>query len=200
MSLPASLLLKYNWPITLCQFLACNLVIPYFCRLQNDHHDTSSYHLLPYYWLHSHTVHFITVKVFLKLSMYFFFYTHNGVAHLQYRVSRTFICTGKPLPPPKNKQTNCGTRFIVAFTLQQLDLMWIQVALPPGMLAAITLLWGGLEMEGLELKLGVRWGFLWARRPSPSYERWSDPKVLGQKSWGFGSSWLCSYLFGCMGT
>ena len=106
MSLPASLLLKYNWPITLCQFLACNLVIPYFCRLQNDHHDKSSYHLLPYYWLYSHTVHFITVKVFLKLSMYFFFYTHNGVAHLQYRVSRTFICTGKPLPPPKNKQTN----------------------------------------------------------------------------------------------
>ena len=74
-------------------------------------------------------------------------------------------------PPPKKSSLPCGTRFIVAFTLWQLDLMWIQVALPPRMLAAITLLWVGLEMEGLELKLGVRQGFLWARWPSPSYQR-----------------------------
>lgn len=134
------------------------------------------------------------------MHFFFFFFTRN-VAHLQYRVKTTFICTGKPTPLPKKKQNkkNCGTQFIVAFTLRQLDLMWIQVALPPGMLAAITLLWVGLEMEGLELKLGVRWGFLWARQPSPSYQSWSDPKVLEQKSWDFGSSWLCSHLSGCMG-
>lgn len=63
---------------------------------------------------------------------------------------------GETQPPPQKQKQKRGTRFIVAFTLRQLDLMWIQVALPPGMLAPITLLWVGLEMEGLELKLGVR--------------------------------------------
>ena len=74
MSLPSSLFLKCNWPITLWQFLVCNLVIPYFCTLQNDQ-DKSHYHLLPYHWLYSHTVHFITESIFkIKYALFFFFF------------------------------------------------------------------------------------------------------------------------------
>ena len=40
---------------------------------------------------------------------------------------------------------------------------------PQGVLAAITVVGGGLEMKGLQLGLGVRWGFPSAQWLSPLY-------------------------------
>ena len=42
----------YNWPTVLCYCLVHN-IIPYFCILQNNHHDKSICHHTKYYWLYS---------------------------------------------------------------------------------------------------------------------------------------------------
>ena len=42
----------------------------------------------------------------------------------------------------------------------ELDLMWMQISIfPQGVLTAITLVVGSLEMEELELASGVRWDY-----------------------------------------
>ena len=49
--------LKYDWPITLCQFLLHNIVIQYFYIFQNDHQDKFSQDVSP----HKNIMYLLTI-------------------------------------------------------------------------------------------------------------------------------------------
>ena len=78
----------------------------------------------------------------------------------------------------------------------ELDLTWMQSQVfPQGVLAAITLMRGCMEMEWVELELGVKWKLLsiqWSFIALLGLE--SDPKMLELKALTVGSKWMLLLL------